>query len=348
MKKVLFLYTELAEYVLACIQELEKESLEVHVVRWPINKEAPFEFRSLERTHFYDRSDFTDESLIEFTKKLQPDVVFSSGWVDKGYLKALRAVKKQSKTVVLLDNQWLGTPRQRAAMILARSWIKKTFDAAWVPGEPQRQFALRLGFKAEDIQNGFYCADTGFFSKFYHDHPERQEKLPKRFIFVGRYLDFKGIFELWNAFIELKKEYADWELICAGTGDLWDQRIEADGIEHLGFVQPSDFPPVLEKAGVFVLPSHKEPWGVVIHEMAAAGFPLICSKAVGAASWFVKEGENGFTFNGADQQDLFEAMKKIASMDDETLTAMGKRSHEISSSLTPTIWKERLLTFIDD
>ena len=41
--KFVFLYTEIAEYFLACCKELSKHG-QIHIIRWPINKEAPFQF----------------------------------------------------------------------------------------------------------------------------------------------------------------------------------------------------------------------------------------------------------------------------------------------------------------
>ena len=65
------------------------------------------------------------------------------------------------------------------------------------------------------------------------------------------------------------------------------------GVEMLGFVQPDDLPAVLERAGCLVLPSRFEPWGVVVHEAAAAGLPIVCTPVCGAATRLVLDGYNG-------------------------------------------------------
>ena len=45
LKKCVFLFTELACYIVACMKELAATGLvEVHVVRWPVNAVAPFKF----------------------------------------------------------------------------------------------------------------------------------------------------------------------------------------------------------------------------------------------------------------------------------------------------------------
>ena len=45
------------------------------------------------------------------------------------------------------------------------------------------------------------------------------------------------------------------------------------------------------------MPSKKEPWGVVLQEMAIAGLPLLTSQHVGAATMFLEEHENGLVFS---------------------------------------------------
>lgn len=346
MKKVLFLYTELAEYFLACLADLEARGHEVHVVRWPVNREAPFEFRSLERTKLYQRNDFTDDGLLAFAEELRPDVVFTSGWMDKGYLSVNRAMKGRVPSVVLLDNHWVGNWRQQLARLASPRLIHRYFSHAWVPGEYQHTFARKMGFPEARIRRGFYCADTRLFDGIYERRRDNLDAMPNRLLFVGRYLDFKGIFELWDAFADLHANgFGDWELWCAGSGDLWDQRREHPAIRHFGFVQPQELESLVQGCCGFVVPSRKEPWGVVVHEMAAAGLPLICSDTVGAATRFVQDGKNGFTHPPADQPALGQAMKRLMSLSDAERGAMGRHSRQLAVALTPEVWCDTLETF---
>ena len=101
--------------------------------------------------------------------------------------------------------------------------------------------------------------------------------------------------ELWQAFVELQTEQPnEWELWCLGIGDI--KPIEHPKIKHFGFVQPKDLATYTSQTGVFVLPSRFEPWGVVVHEFAASGFPLLLSNQVGAKEQFLQETKNGFEF----------------------------------------------------
>lgn len=343
-QSVLFLYTELAEYTLACIEELEKREVDVHIVRWPVNKEAPFEFRSLSKTRFYDRDELDNTGLINLYQEVKPKIVLTSGWVDKGYMAVCEIARKEAVSVLLFDNHWQGSIRQRIGALMSSRVVGKRFNHCWIPGDAQRTFAHKLGFSDQAITTGFYCADVDHFSAIYQ--PNR-ETFPKVLLFVGRYLDFKGIFDLWPAFTELYDEgFSDWQLWCTGHGDLWEQRAEHKAITHHGFVQPTQLAELMKNAGVFVLPSHKEPWGVVIHEMAAAGMPIVCADCVGAAGRFVENGANGFLHTPASKDSLKAAMKKIMSKSNDQLNAMSKHSYELAMGLTPRIWADTLLQLL--
>ncbi|MDQ3192354.1 MAG: glycosyltransferase family 4 protein, partial [Bacteroidota bacterium] len=224
--------------------------------------------------------------------------------------------------------------------------ITPYFSHAWVPGERQVEFALKLGFAAKRILKGFYSADFNYFHSLYSKNKEQKEKeFPKRFIYVGRYIEHKGIKDLWRAFIELQNEKpSDWELWCLGVGPLKEQEVQHPKIKHFGFVQPSEMKKIIADSGVFVLPSHFEPWGVVVHEFAAAGFPLICSDKVGANSAFLKQGENGFIYHSADVEALKNRLKKMTAQSKEQLLEMGEKSIEKAKLITPEKWA---LTIID-
>jgi len=85
-----------------------------------------------------------------------------------------------------------------------------------------------------------------------------------------------------------------------------------------------------------------EPWGVAVHEFAAAGFPLLLSDQVGAASAFLKKGQNGFSFKAGNVNGIIEAMKSITALSDEKIFSMGKVSAELALTITPQTWSETL------
>jgi glycosyltransferase involved in cell wall biosynthesis len=221
--------------------------------------------------------------------------------------------------------------------------ILNHFSHCWVPGSLQYEYALRLGFKKDQIATGAYSCDIDLFhDQYIANVAGKKKQFPKRFIYVGRYVEHKGIKDLWNAFIDLQNEDPnDWELWCIGTGDI--EPIKHQKIKHFGFVQPADLFKYIKETGVFVLPSHFEPWGVVVHEFAAAGFPIICSIEVGARVVFVEQNINGYIYKAGNIGDLKKQLKKIIELNDKDLLQMGEKSVEKAQQITPKIWSETLM-----
>jgi glycosyltransferase involved in cell wall biosynthesis len=346
--KLLILYTEIARYTLACLSEFVRQhpDVEVHLVRWPVNNEAPFDFSFDKKINVYERNKFNRKQLIELADKIQPSAILCSGWMDKDYLEVCKSWQSKIPVILVMDNKWLGTFRQQIARLVSSFSILRRFNYAWVPGEEQKKYALRLGFPEKNIRTGFYSADVSFFHKNYLAiASSKKTKMPHRFIFAGRYYDFKGVKELWEAFIKWKSvKENDWELWCTGTGDIVP--VEHPSIKHFGFVQPEKMTEIMNETGVFILPSRVEPWGVAVHEFAAAGFPLLLSEQVGAAAVFLKEGQNGFSFQPGDVEGMITAMKSIAALSDDNLFRMGEISSQLAQTITPQTWSETLIGLI--
>lgn len=342
--RVLFLYTELADYFLKACEKLAAIA-EVHIVRWPINNEAPFKFTNEHALKIYDRESYDTKALLALSKSINPDILVCSGWIDKGYLSVVNKFRTKIPTVITLDTQWRGDLKQQLALIPLKLLLKRLFSHAWVPGQRQVVYAQRLGFSANQIHTGFYCCDYERFNAIYSKHKINRSTLPKRFIFVGRYYDFKGVNELWTAFSELKREGLDWELWCLGKGNI--EPDNSEGIRHFGFVQPHELEPFLENTGVFILPSRFEPWAVVVHEFALAGYPLILSDAVGSSEQFLLQEKNGFQFKAGDVDDLKGAMKKMAKLSSEELILMAQESHRLAEKINPDLWTNTLKRIYD-
>jgi glycosyltransferase involved in cell wall biosynthesis len=343
--KFLFLYTEIADYFLACCEELSKHG-EVHVIRWPVNKEAPFQFQHQTNIKIYNRNDYNLVQLKDLAQSINPNVIICSGWIDKDYLKVSKLFFKKIPTVLTCDTHWRGDLKQKIATVLSKFTLLKTFTHAWVPGEQQFTYVNKLGFKPNAISKGFYsCNYTKFETIFQNNKLEKNKNFPHKFLYVGRYYDFKGLSELWQAFIKLQEEKPnEWELWCLGTGDL--KPIEHPKIKHFGFVQPNNLDNYLKQTGVFILPSRYEPWGVVVHEFATAGFPLLISDAVGAKQQFLTEGKNGFSFTHSSVNSIKTTLNKIIQLTDSELCEMANVSNQNAKTITSTTWVNTLLSIV--
>src|SRR5687767_2394730 len=127
---ILFLYTEIATYFTACCDELQKHA-DVHVIRYPVNKEAPFQFNeNRSPVKYYERKELGFEELKKLVAHINPDAIFCSGWIDKDYLKICSLYKNKIPTVLCMDTKWKGTLKQRIASLAAPVALKPKFSHA--------------------------------------------------------------------------------------------------------------------------------------------------------------------------------------------------------------------------
>lgn len=340
--KILVLYEELALYLINGFNVLaDKSNAEVLIISKKINEIAPFKFDGIHKNiTIKEREGFQEEALVSLCEKFKPDLVFLGGWIHKPYLKIVKALRQ--KTIIAFDNQWKGNLRQVAGCLYFKLTLKKYISNAFVAGNKQAEFARHLGFPADKIAKGLYCCDFGLFSSYAKLKTAAEAKLPKRFLFVGRYAKEKGIEDLWTAFIQVQNENpSEWELWCLGKGDI--PPVQHPKIRHFGFLQPAEMADIIKNTGVFVLPSSFEPWGVVVHEYTSAGFPILVSDQVGANDLFLSDNINGFAFKAGNISQLKEKLNKFTSKPDTELRIMSQKSFELASKLTPQIWADKLL-----
>jgi glycosyltransferase involved in cell wall biosynthesis len=342
--RLLILYEELAWYFVNCLNFLaQQRDIKIIVYSKQINAVAPFKFDYVHpNITIYYREDYTEKVLLKNCKSFYPQMVYLAGWAYKPYIHVIKSLPT-SNTVIGFDNQYAGTLRQQLGILYFRLKLKPYIKTAFVPGLQQHAFAKKLGFKEEHIAQGAYCCDSELFADYHSENKTLKEhSFPKRFLFIGRYASEKGITLLWESFLELQVETPnEWELWCVGKGDI--EPIIHPKIRHFGFLQPFELKQIISNTGVFVLPSTFEPWGVVIHECATAGFPLLSTNKVGAVSVFLIDGENGFIVKANDKPALKLQLKKFMSLSNKDLNLMAEKSVEISTKITPSKWVDSLM-----
>ncbi len=347
--KVVILYSTLVHFVTGMIRAMKQcgKVIDIDVVSWDkknINS-TQYVIEEVAGVRFHARSSMTDETLLSLLHSKNPDIIYISGWVDKGYLWAVRRYRAKGnifQVVCGIDDQWKGTLRQRLGQIYFRLFYRNIFDFMWVSGKPQYHYAQRFGYNHERIISNLLSADTAVFNK--------KSNVTKRFIFVGRFVPVKGIDLLLDAYDSLPEEIkSEWPLVLIGDGGL-RKEIEKRKSKYTmvkPFLQPMALLEELMHGGVACVPSNKEQWGVVIHEMALLGYPLILSSACGAATEFLISEYNGFLFRRGDVGSLRDALLRISSLSSEELDAFSLRSHLLGQRITSDITARSLLSVMD-
>jgi glycosyltransferase involved in cell wall biosynthesis len=364
--RIAILWKQLSGYWIACFRALAAEGVSVHVVHRAAHPDAPYSDASLAGAfpgHCWDAE--PDEPRIgREMAAFAPDALLVASWDVGAYRHVARTMKGRTLRILGMDNQWLGTPKQWGGSLISRLAIRPCYDVAFVPGERQATFARRLGFGDDRILWGFYTCDYPAFAAAAAgeaaaavgvgvggepgagDEPGAGAEGGLRrpaFVFAGRLSSEKGLDVLVEAYRSYRGQRRDpWTLVVCGTGPLAASLDQVEGIDARGFVQPGDLPSVFARASCLVLPSTFEPWGVVVHEAAAAGLAIICSTAVGASSRFVVDGYNGALVPPGDPASLAGALD-VMSGPATPLAAFSRRSSELARQFTPERWARYLV-----
>lgn len=339
--RISILYTSPGSYTRSCLKSLiDIHGASIRAIVYKPSTNAPFKEPILKGVADYKyREQFPSSTEIaNWLLDFKPDCVLVSGWSDKEYLKAAKIIRKKGILVIgMMDTQFRGSFRQKLAIRLSPLYLKTAFDALWVPGERQAMFARRLGFRGFNCWSGLYACDIDKFqSKAINDR-----RFEKAFLFLGRYIERKGIDVLLKAYSLYRNQVEyPWELHCAGAGKLEYKLKSEPGVKNLGFIQPTKLPQLIREFGAFVLPSRFEAWGVVIQEAAASGLPLICSDAVGASSHLIREHYNGYIFESENASELATCLKLMSDLTNEDRIKMGNNSIQLSNQYSPSIWAD--------
>lgn len=171
--------------------------------------------------------------------------------------------------------------------------------------------------------------------------------LPSRFfLYSGRLVERKGVFDLLTAYATLpEKVRREIGLVFAGDGREREQlfrisrQVKPGTVVLTGFLQRNELAEVYAHAEALILPTYSDTWGLVVNEAIACGLPIIVTRVAGCAADLVKEGENGFVIGTGDCHALSQAMEKLA-IDRTLREQMGACSLEISAHFTPQHWAE--------
>lgn len=168
------------------------------------------------------------------------------------------------------------------------------------------------------------------------------------FLFVGRLVRDKGVFDLVDAFALVNAEHQQWELWMVGPDEDGIQaELEMRGARRgarIRWFGPTPCPErYMAAADVFVLPSYREGFGSVIIEAAACGIPSIAYRIDGVIDAIV-ENRTGLFVDKGDILGLSDAMKRLGS-EQKVRRELGeaaqlRAANEFSSSTVSAAWRE--------
>lgn len=342
-KTIIFIYTSLPGYMFSCIEKLAtKVDYKIIVVETSKNKNYPIKFTS-NNFSIINYKEF-DEIIFNLSEtKIRK--VFLTGWANYKIIKYANYFSKQEIPLVLLSDQSkMSNLRQKIGKILLKSYLEK-FEKIIVPGKSGFDLMVYYGVPQQNISMGLYTADDSIFNEAKTLRDSKGE-YPKSFLFDGQFIERKGVPFLINEYKEyIKVSRAPWKLTMVGKGEL--ENIISPEIENLGFVRQSELKEIYANAGCFILPSYEDHWGVVVHQAACSGLPMLISPYCGSYHEFLLNNLNGYLIDPNKKSSLTDAMLMIESLEVNKLKEMGELSFQLSKSFSVDGWVNNFINIIE-
>ena len=277
------------------------------------------------------------------------DAVWVHGYRHQANLRALAIAKALGMKVLLrgeshLKNRPPSPIKARVKNIILSS-LFRTIDGFLAIGTLNRSYYIRYGAPEERIFMLPYAVDNDFFKKKADEARLYRETLraelglePCRpiILYASKFQPRKRPGDLLDAYIRLSpdgirqpKPY----LLFIGDGEerfrleARVQRLGWSSVKFLGFKNQTELPRYYDLCDVFVLPSEREPWGLVVNEVMNAGRAVIVSDHVGAGPDLVEDASNGFIVPVGDVA-LLARRLKLLTENAELARRMGKQSYK--------------------
>lgn len=278
----------------------------------------------------------------------KPDVVNITGYYDIASWVVLLYCKLIGISTVLSNESTAEDHTRSGIKEFIKKVIVRSFDGYFNFGTLSKNYLISLGGKPERMLVNRNCVDNKTLKSKYDTaivHRKEQQKAlhlkPHNFIFVGRLIDFKNLFQLLDAFQACEAADKDgWGLIILGDGALKSELEKyiiyhkIDKVHFFKGVSWEQVPTYLALSDVLILPSYSEPWGLVVNEAMACGMPVAVSNKCGCAVDLVKEAVNGYTFNPENRREISSVLDKFIN-NSSIIPSMGKASEVIISEYSP-------------
>jgi 1,2-diacylglycerol 3-alpha-glucosyltransferase len=285
-------------------------------------------------------------------QQLHASTVFVPGYYTVPALVAALWARLHGKRSVLMSETTREDYRriwwkERAKRLLV--WM--LFDYGIAGGKRHIRYLQQLGVRPDRIASFYDVVDNRFYEQSADEAratPARRDQLglPRDyFLYVGRLASEKNVSGLITEFASYVHRGGTWSLVIVGDGPerpQLEQRCAilgvAPGVQFTGLKGAREIVPYYAFARCFVLPSLREPWGLVVNEAMASGLAVLVSERCGCAEDLVEAGRNGFLFNPTVHGDLADCMFRMSTLSQAALGVMGQQSRQIISGYSPEHW----------
>jgi len=321
-------------------------------IKWDVPLTDGYDHEFLPRTTENEKNiaDIRNTGLEKILVRERFDAIWSHGYAHRTSMRALFIAKRRGiRTLIRAESQPFGVVREGLKGSLKDKVVPlvlKLGDAFLTVGSLTREYYLSHGVPAEKMFSVPYAIENGRF----HDQAiaaaagreEFRAELglaPGRpvILYASKLTGRKKIMDLFEAFRKLTDRQPKPYLVIVGDGEDRAQLEEAiaksglrDDVKTVGFQNQTVLPRYFDLCDIFVLPSAREQWGLVVNEVMCANRAVVVSNEVGCGPDLIQDGVNGRIFPVGDVSALAEALWDVVK-DPQRCRAMGDKSWDIIS-----------------
>jgi glycosyltransferase involved in cell wall biosynthesis len=285
-------------------------------------------------------------TLVQDVLKNSSDLVVMPGYHRVEYWAMLFVcILLRRKRAVFCDSTEFDRPKTNWRELAKRLFFSGC-DGFFCYGIRSKEYLLKYG--AEESKIVYRCQAAALPHEYDPDKVlVRYEALPRsaskvhRFTYVGRLSIEKGLFDLLEAFARVHSTASNVRLDLVGAGPLRAEltaRVSELKLEHvvafLGAKTIDEIAELFTDSTASVLPSHSEPWGLVVNESLSYGCPVVVSNVCGCVPDLVVDGVTGYSYEVGDIEALSRAMLSTIEMAADRV-AVARQCLAVISEYTP-------------
>ena len=258
------------------------------------------------------------KKLWELISSKKYNIIWTHGYADLYTFSAIAFAKiNRLKIFVRGESLYFLNEKPNLKKILFFKMLNKLVDRFLAIGENNKNFYIQNGIASHKIFLCNYAVDNDFFKKKYFEIKNKLAEYRNQLnldvtrpiiLYASKFLNRKHAMDLLDAYILLSEHNTEPKpyLLLIGTGEAYDdvakkaKNTKWDSIRFLGFKNQSELPVYFALADIFVLPSTRENWGLVVNEAMNAECAVIVSDQVGCAVDLIQNGENGYIYPARD------------------------------------------------
>ncbi len=175
----------------------------------------------------------------------------------------------------------------------------------------------------------------------------------RRLLYVGQLMERKGVHLLLEALARRRRLHPNeqCELWIAGDGPMRKQlefsaETNSLNVRFVGSVPYSELRSVYASAGILVLPTLCDTWGLVVNEALAAGLPVLGSDLSQAVVELIVEEHNGWKFRPDRAEEFDAVLERALGTSADVLDKMREAARSSVSALTPEYAADRIVTAV--